>query len=320
MRDAVFFEGPDVRARLSRFWILLTLASVIASAGVVADSTATVIGAMIVAPLMIPIQGTMLAVVLGDRANLVRSIGLVLAGALCAIAIGWLVGFVVAHDVVAANSPQVAGRVNPRLIDLLAALATGAVGSIALVRRDISDTLPGVAIAISLVPPLTVVGLTLESGEVDEAAGALLLFVTNVVAIIGVGMVVMALYRVHRLVPPPQTAEGHAVNRRNAVLLVAASVAVVGVTLAGSSARIAAETSREEQVRDVTASWGEPTGWQVIDTTTRRGRVVVSVAGPLPAPDTSELRDDLIADGINPADVTVELLPLETVDLGELGS
>ena len=57
------------------------LASIIASAGVVGDSTATVIGAMIVAPLMTPILGTMLAVVLGDRSNLLRSIGLVLAGA-----------------------------------------------------------------------------------------------------------------------------------------------------------------------------------------------------------------------------------------------
>jgi hypothetical protein len=55
MRDAVFFEGPEVRQRSSRFWILITLASIIAAAGVAADSTATVIGAMIVAPLMTPI-------------------------------------------------------------------------------------------------------------------------------------------------------------------------------------------------------------------------------------------------------------------------
>ena len=129
------------------------LAAIIASAGVVvADSTATVIGAMIVAPLMTPIQGTMLSVVLADRRNLVRSVSLVVAGAAAAIVVGWLVGLLVVNDVVAETNSQVAGRVHPALIDLLAALATGAVGSIALVRRDISDTLPGVAIAISLVP------------------------------------------------------------------------------------------------------------------------------------------------------------------------
>jgi hypothetical protein len=74
IRDAVFFEGPDIRQRLSRFWILITLASIIAAAGVAADSTATVIGAMIVAPLMTPILGTMLSVVLADRTNLTRSL------------------------------------------------------------------------------------------------------------------------------------------------------------------------------------------------------------------------------------------------------
>jgi uncharacterized membrane protein len=81
MRDAVFFEGPEVRQRSSRFWILITLASIIAAAGVAADSTATVIGAMIVAPLMTPILGTMLSVVLADRTNLIRSLLHVAGGA-----------------------------------------------------------------------------------------------------------------------------------------------------------------------------------------------------------------------------------------------
>jgi hypothetical protein len=67
-------------------------------------------------------------------------------------------------------------------VDLVAALATGAVGSVALARSDISDTLPGVAIAISLVPPLAVAGLTLESGVPSQSLGAFLLFVTNVAA------------------------------------------------------------------------------------------------------------------------------------------
>ena len=60
MRDQLFFDGPERNRRLSRFWLLLPLAAVIASAGVVSDSTATVIGAMIVAPLMTPILGIVL--------------------------------------------------------------------------------------------------------------------------------------------------------------------------------------------------------------------------------------------------------------------
>lgn len=84
-------------------------------------------------------------------------------------------------------------RVSPRLIDLLAALATGAVGAFAMVRADVSDTLPGVAIAISLVPPLAVVGLSLESGAPEQALGALLLLGTNAGAI-ATGTVVFLLH------------------------------------------------------------------------------------------------------------------------------
>src|SRR4029079_2826275 len=113
--------------------------------------------------------------------------------------VGFVIGLLVVTDVDAQNNSQVAARVAPKLIDLLAALATGVVGSIALARKDISDTLPGVAIAISLVPPLTVVGLTLESGAPRQSLGALLLFVTNVVAILATGTIVMAIYGVYRL-------------------------------------------------------------------------------------------------------------------------
>jgi uncharacterized hydrophobic protein (TIGR00271 family) len=169
MRDQLFFEGPERGRRLSRYWLLLPLAAVIASAGVVSDSTATVIGAMIVAPLMTPILGIVLAVVLADGANLRRCVLLVVAGAAAVVAIGWLLGLFVPYPVVAATNSQVAARVTPRIVDLVAALATGAVGSVALARSDISDTLPGVAIAISLVPPLAVVGLTLESGAPHQS-------------------------------------------------------------------------------------------------------------------------------------------------------
>ena len=235
MRDAVFFEGPDVRQRSSRFWILIVLASIIAAAGIAADSTATVIGAMIVAPLMTPILGTMLSVALADRSNLIRSLLLVAGGGLTAIAIGWLVGLVVVNDVIAQTNSQVASRVQPRLVDLLGALATGAVGSVALVRRDISDTLPGVAIAISLVPPLGVVGFTLEVGKLDQALGALLLFLTNVAAILGSGTVVMVLYGFFRQATPPAGPERPGVNRRNAVIIIAAMVLAVSIPLAATS-------------------------------------------------------------------------------------
>src|SRR5215469_16286749 len=94
-REQVFVEGPERSRRLSRYWLLLPLSAVIASAGVVSDSTATVIGAMIVAPLMTPILGIVLAVVLADGANLRRCLLLLIAGAAAVVGIGWLLGLFV---------------------------------------------------------------------------------------------------------------------------------------------------------------------------------------------------------------------------------
>lgn len=316
MRDAVIFDGPQRGRKLSRFWILLTLASVIAAAGVVADSTATVIGAMIVAPMMLPIQGSMLATVLGDRENLIRSVVLVIAGAVAAIGIGYAVGLFSVNDIVAATNAQVAGRVHPHLIDLLAALATGVVGSIALVRRDISDTLPGVAIAISLVPPLSVVGLTLESGAYTEALGALLLFVTNVAAILATGTVVMGIYNVHKLPAVTGRLDGRSVNRRNAVLVIGAMMLVVGIPLTLSTISSSVSAVLESTVSTHAQSWADDGGWELLSVTTGPDGVTVRVAGPEPAPDTGELAAQLDEAGVDPSRITVELVPAYTVELG----
>ena len=313
MRNAVFFEGAEMGRRLSRFWILIVLASIIAAAGVVADSTATVIGAMIVAPLMTPILGTMLSVLIADRTNLTRSLLLVISGAMVAIAIGWLIGLTSVTGVVAETNSQVAGRVHPRLIDLLAALATGAVGSVALVRQDVSDTLPGVAIAISLVPPLSVVGLTFEAGARDQSFGALLLFLTNVAAILASGTVVMALYGVHRLATPAATPGQRTVNRRNAIIVIAAMMVAVVVPLTATSVTIARDTLREARVSEAARAFGKEVGWSPGEISTRNGQVVVHMEGPLPIPDTDPLELQLEKRGVAPSEVRIELDPVRVV-------
>ena len=185
MADRLFLEG---RRKQSAFWVLLTLAAIIAGAGVVADSDATVIGAMIVAPLMTPILGTALAVVLADRPRIVRGRHhRPRPGPPSSWRIGFLLGLLVPEPVVAATNARSPAGSAPTSSTWSPSLATGLVGAFALVRDDVSDTLPGVAIAISLVPPLAVVGLTLESGAPGQALGALLLFASNVAAIIATG-------------------------------------------------------------------------------------------------------------------------------------
>ena len=303
MRDQLFFEGSERGRRLSRYGLLLPLSAVIASAGVVSDSTATVIGAMIVAPLMTPILGIVLAVVLGDRVNLRRCLLLLVAGAVAVVVIGWLLGLFVPYPVVAATNSQVAARVTPRIVDLVAALATGAVGSVALARSDISDTLPGVAIAISLVPPLAVVGLTLESGAPRQSLAAFVLFVTNVAAILASGIVVMAFHRVHRVFGGAGSRYGGAVAIIGALLL------VVIVPLWINSDRIDKTSVRQNEVQAVAERWADDAGWSVTGVTATGDQVFIEATGPNPAPGLTVLRDDLDAAGLGGLDVRVNLVP-----------
>ena len=312
MREQLFFDGPDPGRKLSRFWALLVLAAIIASAGIVTDSTATVIGAMIVAPLMTPILGTVLAITTSDGANLARSLALVAAGAIAVVAVGYVFGLAISYDIVSATSSQVEGRISPRFIDLVAALATGAVGAFALVRSDVSDTLPGVAIAISLVPPLAVVGITLEAGAEGESAGALLLFLTNVAAILLSGIVVMALYRVR---PAAGRADSRSMRDRASVALVLVFVLVIAVPLLASSGRIAQITLTADTVTEVADAWAQPADWTVERVDQHLSELVVRAAGPLPAPDPDQLRRDLDAAGLEDVDVRLVLRPEQTVEL-----
>jgi uncharacterized hydrophobic protein (TIGR00271 family) len=312
MREQLLFDGPETARKLSRFWTLLALSAVIASAGIVSDSTATVIGAMIVAPLMTPILGSVLSIVTGDGRNLARSLALVVAGAVLVVAIGLVVGLLVPSDITAETSSQVAGRVHPRLIDLVAALATGAVGSFALVRSDVSDTLPGVAIAISLVPPLAVVGITLDAGAYGESRGALLLFLTNVGAILLSGLVVMALYRVRRTT---RRADETARGGRLPTVAVVVFVFVLAVPLAVTSGAVTGEAVRASRVNTVAVRWAEPAGWRVDSVDPSAGAIVVRAAGAPPAPAGAALRKALDDAGLRDVDVRLVLVPEYTVEL-----
>jgi uncharacterized hydrophobic protein (TIGR00271 family) len=313
MRSELFFEGPDVRRRTSRFWMLLVLAAVIAAAGVAGDSSATVIGAMIVAPLMTPIVGIALATALNDRPNLLRCLATVMAGAGVVVAIGFLMGLVTPELVVAATNSQVASRVSPRLVDLVAALATGAVGAVALLRSDINDTLPGVAIAISLVPPLSVVGLTLESGAPDQAWGALLLFLANVSAILATAVVTMGVAGLVRARESPARSRTWT---RPGLLVIGAMVLCVAVPLAATSVRLARSNTQEQKLGQVARDWAGASRWSVVSLNPDANGMTLRVIGPRPAPNTAELRSDLEHAGLGHLTVHVELVPESRVTLG----
>ena len=306
MSDALFIVGPLRGRPSSRFWVLLLLSAIIATSGVVANSTATVIGAMIVAPLMTPILGIALAVVLADRHHLLKSVAFVLGGALVVIAIAYLIGLA-SHpiDDFVGNS-QVSGRISPKLIDLLAALATGTVGAFALVRSDISDTLPGVAIAISLVPPLAVVGLLLEVGRYEDAAQAGLLFGTNVAAIVATGTIVLLAYRVRDAAVTAGQEVGRISGKTLAV--VGALVILVAIPLTLGSRAVANDEQITSIGRPIAESWARAANWQVTAMETKNGTVAVTALGQPPEADPSALRAAFNAGGLADADLSVRLV------------
>lgn len=178
-------RSGDAASKQSAFWTMLVLSSVIACAGVLSDSTATVIGAMIIAPLATPIMGIALGLAKQQRNGSTR---FVVGGALLVIAIGVAASHLVPAGFVLLDDSQIASRTSPGMLDLVAAIATGFAGAIALARRDVAAVLPGVAIAISLVPPLAVVGVCLGKGSLELALGALVLFLSNLLAMVLAGV------------------------------------------------------------------------------------------------------------------------------------
>jgi len=175
------------------FFLLVVLSAVIATLGLLTNSAAVIIGAMLVAPLMSPIIGIGLASLTGD-ARLFRDSGVALAqGAILAILMAVLLTWGNRHlpFVTLQELPvEVLSRTRPSPIDLTIALAGGMAAAFALAMPSISAALPGVAIATALMPPLGVIGIGIAMGRWEVAGGALLLFLTNAVTIAFAAMLV----------------------------------------------------------------------------------------------------------------------------------
>jgi uncharacterized hydrophobic protein (TIGR00271 family) len=172
------------------FYVMIALSAAIATFGLLLNSPAVIIGAMLVAPLMAAIFGLSLGVVRGDLRLLRQATSATLRGVLLAIFVAAL--FTLAVPLVTPQT-EITSRTQPTLLDLGVALASGAAGAYALCRKEVSAALPGVAIAAALVPPLATVGIGVAlwtkgyPSAARIASGALLLFTTNLVAISATG-------------------------------------------------------------------------------------------------------------------------------------
>ena len=288
VEDGLFITTGDRRAKLSQFWVLLVLASVIAAGGVIGDATPAVIGAMIVAPLATPIYGVALATVTGSRSNLGRSLLLLVEGIVVNILIGVLMGMITFERMPLDANPQVLGRTAPTLLDLMVAVTVGVAGSFALVRRDVSNILAGVAIAISLVPVLAVVGITLGSWRLDLARGAFILFLTNAAAIIVAGIVVFTAAGFQR----DAAARGAHVGRR-AKWIIAIFVIVLVIPLAGASYRTYQYQQWKSDVEVAAQAWAGGTDWTIEQVVQTGSDILITAVGPGTPPVTGTLVEDV---------------------------
>ncbi|MGL5082986.1 MAG: TIGR00341 family protein [Microcoleaceae cyanobacterium] len=169
------------------FIVLVITSCLIASLGLLSNSAAVIIGAMLVAPLMLPLRALAFGALGGDatlfRRSLTTLIGATLIALVLSILLGQLIGL---QDF----ESEVLARTQPTLIDLWIAIVAGGLSGFSKVRSGISDAVAGTAIAVALMPPLCVIGLTLSEGFLSESYGALLLYLTNLLGIVLACMVV----------------------------------------------------------------------------------------------------------------------------------
>ena len=298
LSDDLDLRAGDTRAKQSAFWTMLTLSAVIATSGVLSDSTATVIGAMIIAPLSTPIMGIALGVVKQQRNG---SVGFVLLGGVMVIAVGALFSVFAPSDFVLLDDSQIASRTSPGILDLVAAVATGFAGAVALARRDVAAVLPGVAIAISLVPPLAVVGVCLGQASLGLALGALLLFLSNVLALILAGI---AMFTV--LGYTSEAIDRRGGSRRRTHLILGALVVLVVLPLAANTALTYQVSRWEDDVRAATEDWLRDTPESEVtsvDITSTTAHVHIRHTGGLPP--FARLLSDL--DGVLPNGIKIVL-------------
>lgn len=310
--DTLYFEAPERRGKLAAWWTMLLLSIAIATFAVLQDSTAVVIGAMLVAPLMVPILGLAGSLVNGWTRRATASGLLVLAGACAAVAFSLVLSTWLPAAVAFDSNTQVLGRVSPNLLDLLIAVAAGAAGAFATVNARVASGIAGVSIAVALVPPLAVVGIAIGAAEFGDALGAFLLFLTNFVAI------VLSAAAVFVLTGFARTHADRAQRRRltAAVAPFAALALVVLVPLVVTSQGLLVTFTTERTAHDTVEDWLRTRpGLRLVDLDYRNGVVEIGVTGAGPLGDVDDLQRRISAGVGYGIPVAVEFTPSTRVQI-----
>lgn len=290
VEDRVFLHRHRAKESITRFSILMALATSIATFGIATDSTAVVIGAMLVAPLMTPILGTAAGLINGKSRATTASIAIAGAGSLGSIVLAFLLATAIPDLEAVVQNAQVVSRTTPNLLDLAIALAAGAAGAYGVSRAESTDALPGVAVAIALVPPLAVVGITLRAGDIGQSTGALLLFGTNFFSILlmaGIVFVLVGYGSWSRLY-----------ERRDRIRVsfaaVALGVILISIPLALTARRIVTTANDLRVATNSVDEWlGQDTQTRISSIKVDKDQVTVELIGPDDPPSAATLSGDI---------------------------
>ena len=258
---AVVYSEMRVSARANvDYYVLMSLASTIATCGLLLDSVAVIVGAMLVAPLMSPILAIAQGVVVGNDVLIRRAAASTFKGMSVAIGLSVAAGLLLPDRV---PSAQMLARGEPNLLDLLVAVAAGAAAAYGVCRSSVAAALPGVAIAVALVPPLCVAGWALGAEEFRLAAGALLLFSVNLAGIVLVGAFVFLLLGFR----PTRTKRNMVVRR--SILLALLAFSIISVPLVWKTRYVLQAERLQAEIEDRLAQ-DEGERARVEDVTVRR--------------------------------------------------
>ncbi len=178
------------------FFLLMVLAVVMASLGLLLDNITIIIGSMLIAPILYPVLTLGLGVVMSDTALIGRSLTTILKSLVLAVGMSAIIGFVfLSPDRVLTQ--QIVDLTQPSLTFAVVAFVAGVAAAFASAKPWLNEAFPGVAISVALLPPLAVSGIGIAMGSGEIARNALFVFITNSAGIMFAALIVYSLMRLY---------------------------------------------------------------------------------------------------------------------------
>ena len=174
------------------FFLMIILSILTATFGLLLNNVAVIIGSMLIAPILYPILSLSLGVIMSDFKLISRSFYTILKSSIFGIGAATLVTLLFSSQFTEVTS-EIVARVEPSLAYAIVAVIAGFAGSFALVKPQLNETLPGIAISVALIPPLAVTGIGIANFNWTIISGSLLLFLVNTLGVMFASMITFSL-------------------------------------------------------------------------------------------------------------------------------